>query len=101
MPLCDSSSGRGGFWLVEGAVAQHGEQYVAASSGESDERLIVTLALLDLARVIVPRDRVSQGSESREEECSPEYLVAPSGRVFATDGRARASGHRGEAGVGG
>ncbi|SEI28679.1 Branched-chain amino acid ATP-binding cassette transporter, partial [Paraburkholderia hospita] len=29
VPLCDSSSGRGGFWLVEGAVAQHGEQHVA------------------------------------------------------------------------
>jgi filamentous hemagglutinin len=54
VPLCDSSSGRGGFWLVEGAVAQHGEQHVAASSSESDERLIVALALLDLARVIVP-----------------------------------------------
>ncbi|SEI26915.1 hypothetical protein SAMN05192544_107830, partial [Paraburkholderia hospita] len=50
VPLCDSSSGRGGFWLVEGAVAQHGEQHVAASSSESDERLIVALALLDLAR---------------------------------------------------
>lgn len=42
--LCDSSSIRGGFWLVEGAVRQHGEQHVAASSGKSDERLIVALA---------------------------------------------------------
>ncbi len=54
VPLCDSSSGRGGFWLVEGTVAQHGEHHVAASSSERDERLIVALTLLDLARVIVP-----------------------------------------------
>jgi filamentous hemagglutinin len=54
VPLCDSSSIRGGFRLVKGAVAQHREQHVAAPSSKSDERLIVALALLDLAGVIVP-----------------------------------------------
>ncbi|MGF6758061.1 hypothetical protein P3T16_005482 [Paraburkholderia sp. GAS42] len=54
VPLCDSSSVKSGLRLIEGTVAQHGEQHVAPSSGKSDERLIVTLALLDLARVIVP-----------------------------------------------
>lgn len=54
VPLCVSSSIRGGFRLVEGAVAQHREQHVAAPSGKGDERLIVALALLDLAGVIVP-----------------------------------------------
>jgi RND family efflux transporter MFP subunit len=72
--------------LVEGAVAQHGEQHVAASSGKGNERLIVALALLDFARVIVPRDWISQGSKGREEERFLEYLVAPPGRAFATDG---------------
>ena len=43
-----------GFGFVKGAVAQHGEQHVATSSGKSDERLVVALALLDLAGVIVP-----------------------------------------------
>lgn len=60
MPLCVSSSVRGGFRLVEGAVAQHGEQHITTSSGESDERLIVAFSLLDLAGVIAPRDRISQ-----------------------------------------
>lgn len=40
--------------LVEGTVAQHGEQHITASSGKGDERLIVALSLLDLASVIVP-----------------------------------------------
>ena len=54
MPLCGSSSIRGGFRLIEGAVTQHGEQHVAATSGKSNERLVVALALLDLAGVVVP-----------------------------------------------
>ena len=45
VPLCGSSSVRGGFRLIEGAVTQHGEQHVAATSGESNERLIVALVL--------------------------------------------------------
>lgn len=65
--LSDSSSARGGFWLIEGAVTQHGDQHVAPPSGKSSERLIVALALLDLASVIVPRDRISQASKGREE----------------------------------
>jgi hypothetical protein len=32
-----------------GAIAQHGEQHVAASSRNGDQRLIVTLALLEIA----------------------------------------------------
>ena len=54
VPLCDSSSVRAGFRLIEDTVTQHGEQHVAPSSGKSDKRLIVALALLDLTRVIVP-----------------------------------------------
>ncbi len=50
--LCVSSSVSGGFGLVKGPVVQHGEQDVASTSGQRDERLVVTLALLDLARVV-------------------------------------------------
>lgn len=54
VPLCLSSSISGGFGLVNGAVAQHGEQHVAATPRQRDERLIVTFALLDLAGVVRP-----------------------------------------------
>lgn len=53
--LCLLSSGEGRFdWsgLVEGTVAEHGEQDVGAASGESDEGLVVTGALGDLAVVV-------------------------------------------------
>ena len=88
VPLCGSSSIRSSFWLVNGSVTQHGEQHVAASSRKGDERLIVALALLDLASVVVPGDGVSQSGEGRQEQRSLEHLVAPSGRMFATDGGA-------------
>src|ERR1700756_4989703 len=80
--LCVSSSIRSGFWLVKGTVAQHGEQHVASPSRESDESLVVAFALLGLAGVIVPGDRVLQGSKRRQEQSPFEHLVAPSGRVF-------------------
>lgn len=47
--LCGSSSVRGWLGVVNGAVTQHGEQDVAASPCQSDERLVVAFALLDLA----------------------------------------------------
>ena len=40
--------------LIEGAVAQHGIEDVAASSGEGDEGLVVALALGDPAVVVGP-----------------------------------------------
>lgn len=39
--LCPSSSVRGWLGLVNGAVAQHGEQDVATSPCQRDERLVV------------------------------------------------------------
>ena len=37
VPLWFSSSRRGGWCLVEGAVAEHGEEHVDAASGKGDE----------------------------------------------------------------
>ena len=48
------SSGECVVGLIEGAVAEHGVEGVAAASGEGDESLIVGLALGDLAVGVGP-----------------------------------------------
>ena len=61
------SSGEAMFGLIEGAVAEHGVEDVAASSGEGDEGLVVAFALSDLPVVIGTRYRVAEGCERGEE----------------------------------
>ena len=73
------------FAFVECAVADHGVEDVAASSGEGDEGLVVAFALADLAVVVGPGDGVAQSRESGQKESSFEYLVAPPGGMFAPD----------------
>jgi len=46
------SSGELVFGLIQGAVAKHGEEDVAAVSGEGDEGLVVAFALRDLAIIV-------------------------------------------------
>ena len=46
------SSGEGVVGLIEGAVAEQGEEDVAAAAGEGDEGLVVVFALSDLAVVV-------------------------------------------------
>jgi hypothetical protein len=62
--------------LIEGAVAEHREEDVAASSGESDEGLVVAFALGYRAVVIGAGDRVAQRRERGEEQRPFEELVA-------------------------
>lgn len=52
MPLCLLSRGELVVGLVEGAVAEHGVEDVAASAGEGDEGLVVAFALGDFAVVV-------------------------------------------------
>ncbi len=54
-----SSSRDRGWGLVEGAVAEHGVEDVAAASGEGDEGFVVLLSLGDLAVVVGAGDGVS------------------------------------------
>ncbi len=76
MPLCPSSSGGWGLGLVEGAVAEHGVDEVAAASGQGDQRLVVFFALGAFAVLVGPRERVFQGGEGREEQGAFEDFVA-------------------------
>ena len=41
---CECLCGFGGWCVVEGAVAEHGEEHVAAAPGEGDECLVVALS---------------------------------------------------------
>jgi hypothetical protein len=54
--------------VVEGAVAEHGVEDVAAASGEGDQGLVVSFALSDLAVVVGAGDRVAEGGERGEEQ---------------------------------
>ena len=60
--LCGEWFGR----FVEGAVAEHGEQDVAAAPGEGDEGLVVPFALGAFAVVVGPGHGVVQGGEGGE-----------------------------------
>ena len=79
------SSGELVFGFVECAVAEHGVEDTAASSGKGDEGLVVAFALADLAVVVGPGDGVAQSRESGQKESPFEHLVAPPGRMFAPD----------------
>lgn len=66
-----SEAGERGLWgdrVVVGPITQHGEQDIAAAPRESDQCLVVTLALAELALVTGAGDRVTQRSECREEQ---------------------------------
>jgi hypothetical protein len=91
------SRGSRGWWLVEGAVAEHREEHVGSASGEVEDGLGVMFSLGDLLVVVGAGGRVGQRGECREEEGSLELLVSSARRLFATDGRPGTSGRRGEA----
>lgn len=70
VPLWFSSSGEDGLIgsrLVEGAVAEHGEQDVGSASGEGDEGLVVSFALGHLAVVAGAGFGVAERRECGEE----------------------------------
>jgi hypothetical protein len=103
LPRLLHSAGEGGapMWLsmrfgprraVEGTVAQHRKQHVAAAPCESDKGLVMALPLADLARVVRPGDGIAQGGEGRQEQRALQLLVSASRRQLATDGRSRAPG---------
>lgn len=52
VPLWFSSSRCCGGWLVEGAIAEHGEQDVDAATGEADEGCDVVFSLASLPVVV-------------------------------------------------
>lgn len=52
VPLCSLPGGDLMLGLIKGAVAKHGEEDVAASSGEGDEGLIVAFSWDEFAVVI-------------------------------------------------
>ena len=72
-----SRCGCGG--LVEGAVAEHGVQDVAASSGEADEGGVVAFALGAFAVVVGAADGVVEGGQRGQEQRSFEFAVAGPG----------------------
>ena len=86
MPLCVSSSPEWGFVFVEGAVAEHGVEHVAASACECDEGLVVALPLSDFAVVVGARDGVAESRGSGKEQRAFEDLVAASRGVLAANG---------------
>src|SRR5690606_6098250 len=88
------------WWLVVGAVAEHGEQDVAAAAGEADQRRVVFLPFGAFLVVVGAADGVGQGSERGEEEGSLELAIACSRRMFALDRGARFVRNWGDAGVG-
>ena len=72
------SSGELMVGLVEGAVAEHGEEDVAPAPGEGDEGLVVAFALGDFAVVVGPGDGVAKGGEREEKQGAFEDLVSSS-----------------------
>src|SRR5690606_585003 len=86
---------------VVGAVAEHGEEHVAAAAGQADEGGVVFLALGSLAVVVGPAGGVVQGGEGGQEERPFELAVAGAGGVFALDRAAGGAGDGGDPGVGG
>ena len=87
--------------LVEGAVAEHGEQDADALAGKAEESLGVGFTAGALAVVVGAGGRVGEGGERGEEEGPLELFVAAAGGLLAADGGAGAAGGRCEAGVGG
>jgi hypothetical protein len=87
--------------LVEGLVAEDGEQDVAAASGEADEGGVVFLAFGVFVVVVGAADRVGQGREGGVEEGVFELAVAGSGGMLPVDGGAGSVGEGSDPGVGG
>ena len=71
--------------MIEGAVAEHGEENIGSAAGEAEEGLGVVFALLDLLVVVGAGGGVGQGGERGEEEGPFELLVPASGLLFAAD----------------
>jgi len=71
-----------------GVGAEHGEQDVAASSGEADEGGVVLLSLGSFPVVVGAADGVCKGCAGGEEESAFEFAVAAAGWVFAADAAA-------------
>ncbi len=69
MPLCGCQRFCVRRRTVERAIAQHGEQDVAATPGERDESLVVTLALADLAGGQLTADGRAGAARDRCEPC--------------------------------
>src|SRR5918998_1038109 len=96
-----SGLGSSGGCLVEGLVAEHGVEDVAAASGQADQGGVVFFAFGSFAVVVGAAGRVGQGGEGGQEEGAFEFAVAGAGGVFSLDAGAGAVGDRGDAGVGG
>jgi hypothetical protein len=69
--------------LVEGAVAEHGVEDVAAPASEGDEGLVVAFALGDFAVVVGAGDGVAERGERGEEQGPFEDLVPAARGMFA------------------
>lgn len=95
MSLCLESSresgwfgGRGGGWLVVGAVAEHREDDVAATTGQTDHGGVVLYAFGSFAVVVGLRDRVAiRGDPRGVEQCVLQSFVARTGGELTTDRR--------------
>ncbi len=87
--------------MIKSPIAQHRIQHIAASAGQSDKRLIVPLALADLAVAVSPGDGIAQRREGRQEHGPFQDPVASPGGMLATDGATRTAGDRRQARVGG
>lgn len=82
----------GRFGLVGGAVAEHGEQDVAAAAGQADAGGAVTLPVVTFPLVIRSRDGVGQGGERGREHRAFDVFVAVFGLVVRRGKRCRRSG---------
>ncbi len=76
--LCSLASMRCRWRLIKSPIAQHRKEHIAASAGQSDKRLIVPLALADLAVAVSPGDGIAQRREGRQEHRPLQDLVASS-----------------------
>ncbi len=64
--------------LIKRPVSKHREEHVATPAGESDEGLVVSFPLGDLAVVIGAGNRVAKRREGGEEQRSFQDLVSSS-----------------------
>lgn len=85
--------------MVQGAIAQHRVEHIRAAACQSDQGLVMALALGSLAVAVRPRGRMLQRSEGREEQGPLQALVAPAGHVLTVDRGPGTAGDRGDAGV--
>ena len=71
--------------MIKSPIAQHRKEPITASAGERNKRLIVPLALADLAVVVGPGDGVAQCREGRQEHRPLQDLVSPPGQCVLLD----------------